>query len=90
MCEKEVSCSVCKLSQPLYTINIDSVHINITEQKGDQKELSAEKIKNLLDRVSNMVLLVFSLFNKEKELIEKKSIIEQAIQEIGLSFILRD
>ena len=53
LCEKEVSCSVCKLSQPLYTINIDSVHINITEQKGDQKELSAEKIKNLLDRVSN-------------------------------------
>ena len=29
LCEKEVSCSVCKLSQPLYTINIDSVHINI-------------------------------------------------------------
>ena len=53
LCEKEVSCSVCKLSQPLYTINIDSVYINITERKGEQKELSAEKIKNLLDRVSN-------------------------------------
>ena len=59
ICDREPSCIVCKIAQPHYYIELDSVSISLNTGIGkEQTELSAEKVKYILSRVSDSDSLI--------------------------------
>ncbi len=54
ICDREPNCIVCKMVQPTYSVNLDSIDININTVQGKEtSNLSAEKVKAIFSRVSD-------------------------------------
>ena len=54
ICDREPNCIVCKMVQPTYSVNLDSIDININTIQGKEiSNLSAEKVKAIFSRVSD-------------------------------------
>ena len=54
ICDREPNCIVCKMIQPTYSVNLDSIDININTVQGKEtSNLSAEKVKAIFSRVSD-------------------------------------